>query len=72
MILRPRPVTHSIKLGFLYVEAGSLYHLIRGRWIPDGLHVWLGRYGVHLFWQRSPYARRITFDRRRRSGEGDS
>lgn len=53
----------NAKFGSLYIEAGSLYHLIRGRWIPDGLHIWLGRYGVHLFWQRSPYARRITLDR---------
>lgn len=49
-----------MKLGPLHVEVGSMKI---GRWgIPDGLHVWLGRRGLHAFWHHSPYQRRITFD----------
>lgn len=68
MTSRPR-LYRSIKFGSLSIEGASMFHLIRGRWVPDGLHIWLGRYGVHLFWRRSPYARRITFDRRPRDKE---
>lgn len=52
-----------LKLGRLDVEAGGLWHRRFGLWLPDGLHIWLGRRGVHLFWSRSPYMPRITFDR---------
>jgi hypothetical protein len=34
-----------------------------GVWIPDGLHTWFGRRGVHLFWHHSPHAARVSFDR---------
>lgn len=51
------------KLGALDVEAGGLWHKRRGVWIPDGLHVWLGNRGVHMFWARSRYMRRVTFER---------
>ena len=52
-----------LKLGPLDLEAGGLWHRRLGLWIPDGLHIWLGRYGVHMFWSRSRYMRRITFER---------
>lgn len=50
------------KLGALDVEAGGLRHKRLGVWIPDGLHIWLGRYGVHLYWARSPHMPRISFE----------
>lgn len=53
----------TLKLGPLYIEAGSLRHKRFGVWLPDGLHIWLGRRGVHLFWSASPHAARIEFDR---------
>lgn len=47
----------------LHIEAANLWHKRCGVWLPDGLHVWLNTYGVHLFWARSPHQRRVTFDR---------
>jgi hypothetical protein len=52
-----------VKLGPLDIEVGGLWHRRLGLWLPDGLHIWLGRYGVHIFWAGSPYMRRITFER---------
>lgn len=31
------------------VEGGS-YRRLFGRWWPDGIHVWAGPIGLHLFW----------------------
>ncbi len=47
----------------LHIEAGGSHRKVGRFWVPDGLHVWLGSRGVHLFWARSPYVRRVTFDR---------
>lgn len=46
------------------VEAGG-YRVKRGPvWIPDGLHIWVGRRGVHLFWSReSSRLGHVIFDR---------
>lgn len=51
-----------LKLGPLEIEAGGMYTRRLGLWLPDGLHIWLGRRGVHLFWHHSPYQRRVVFD----------
>jgi hypothetical protein len=51
------------KIGDLEVEAGGVRHRRLGVWWPDGLHIWLGSCGVHIYWSRSPYMPRITFDR---------
>jgi hypothetical protein len=53
----------NLRLGPLHVEAGGLLHRRFGRWIPDGLHIWLGSYGVHVYWARSRWGRRIEFAR---------
>ena len=52
-----------MRLGKLCIEAGRM-HVKRGPfWLPDGLHVWWGDRGVHLFWHYSPHMGRVTFDR---------
>ena len=38
----------------LHVEAGGIAHRVRGRWVRDGLHVWLGTRGWHVYWRRTP------------------
>ena len=47
----------------LHIEFGGRCVKRGPFWIPDGLHIWIGSRGVHMFWSRSPYQRRITFDR---------
>lgn len=59
----------NLKIGRLEVEAGGLYHKRLGIWIPDGLHIWYGWRGVHLYWARSPHMPRISFDRIDPKGE---
>lgn len=50
-------------LGRLDISAGGL-HVKRGPfWLPDGLHIWIGNRGVHLFWSYSKHMRRVVFDR---------
>jgi hypothetical protein len=50
------------KIGRLDVECGGMRVKRFGLWIPDGLHVWWGNRGVHLFWASSPYMPRVTFE----------
>lgn len=57
------------RLGPLDVEAGGVAHKRLGLWIPDGLHIWLGRRGVHMFWARSRYMPRVTFETAEEEGE---
>lgn len=46
-----------------HIEAGGLWHKIGPFWLPDGLHIWIGSRGVHLFWKRGSHdRRRIVFD----------
>jgi hypothetical protein len=52
-----------LKLGPLDVEGGTMRRKRLGLWLPDGLHIWLGSRGVHIFWAHSRYSRRIEFDR---------
>jgi hypothetical protein len=33
----------------LSVEGGT-YHRWFGRWWPNGVHFWIGPFGLHLFW----------------------
>lgn len=47
----------------LSVEVGGSRVKVGRFWIPDGLHIWIGYRGVHLFWHRSPYASRVMWDR---------
>ena len=58
------------KLGPLDIEAGGVRHKRVGVWWPDGLHIWLGSRGVHLFWSPSRYISRISFDRDTGGDEG--
>lgn len=46
----------------LSIEAGDLWHKKFGLWLPDGLHIWVNRWGVHLFWS-SASGKRVVFDR---------
>lgn len=50
-------------MGPVDVTFGSSRRLRWGRWWPDGLHVWVGRIGVHAYWASSPYMRRVKLDR---------
>lgn len=56
-----------MKLGPLFIEAGKMRVKRLGVWLPDGLHVWVGTRGVHVFWSGSPFRnqRRISFERLR-------
>jgi hypothetical protein len=48
----------------LHIEAGGLWHKVGPVRLPDGLHVWVGNRGVHLFWKRGALnRRRVVFDR---------
>jgi hypothetical protein len=47
----------------LHIELGGMSVRRFGLSIPDGLHVWVGSRGVHLYWHKSRYQRRVTFDR---------
>ncbi len=51
-----------MRLGKLDVSAGTNGVKRFGVWLPDGLHIWFGSRGVHLFWSGSPYQHRVTFD----------
>ena len=60
------------KLGPLDLEAGTMKVRRLGLWLPDGLHLWLGTRGVHLFWHSTPHVGRVTFERaEERTGDGD-
>jgi hypothetical protein len=51
------------KLGRFDFEAGTT-RVKRGPLsVPDGLHLWWGKRGVHLFWRKSKYAPRVMWDR---------
>jgi hypothetical protein len=52
-----------MKVGPLSIDFGSLKVRRFGFWIPDGLHIWIGHRGVHLWWHGSPYSGRVEFDR---------
>lgn len=56
-------VLAALKLCRLRIEAASMRVKRFGLWLPDGLHIWLGSHGVHLFWAYSPHKPRIEFDR---------
>jgi hypothetical protein len=36
-------------MSLVSLEGGS-YHRWFGRWLPSGVHVWIGPVGAHLFW----------------------
>ena len=44
----------NLEVGRLSVEAGGEYIRIGRFWVPDGLHVWWGARGFHLWVLRSP------------------
>ena len=48
----------------LHIEVGGM-RVRRGPfWLPDGLHLWYGDRGVHLYWHRGVGdPRRVIFDR---------
>jgi len=48
--------------GKLEIEAGGMARRRFRLWIPDGLHIWLGDRGVHLYWAHSPYMPRFNLD----------
>lgn len=53
----------ELMLGPLYVQVGgglSRWHRLV---LWDGLHLWWGGRGVHMFWERSPYMPRLTTGR---------
>lgn len=52
-----------VAIGPLDIEAGGMRVRRFGVWLPDGLHVWFGSRGVHLFWSKSEHAGRITVER---------
>jgi hypothetical protein len=53
----------KLALGRLDIQAGTGRVRVAGRfWLPDGLHLWWGGRGVHLFWRRSRFERRVMFD----------
>jgi hypothetical protein len=45
-------------VGKFDVEAGSMRHRVGRVWVPDGLHVWYGNRGLHLFWSGEPHVMR--------------
>lgn len=45
--------------GPLSIAFGGLRIKYCGVWLPDGLHLWWGKRGVHLFWSPGE-GRRIT------------
>jgi hypothetical protein len=49
-----------LRVGLLDVAVGGLYHRFGPLLIPDGLHLWWGNSGVHVFWRHSP---RVIWDR---------
>jgi len=51
------------KLGPLQIEVGGMQVHRFGSLIPDGLHIWAGRRGMHLFWHHSPHQGRVVFER---------
>jgi hypothetical protein len=51
------------KFGPIDLEAGTMKVRRLGLSIPDGLHLWFGTRGVHLFWHGSSHAGRVTFER---------
>lgn len=59
---RKDPKPRELHLGPLYVAAGGLWHKRFGRWLPDGLDIWVGGRGMHLYWARGE-GRRISFER---------
>jgi hypothetical protein len=42
-------------VGQLRVDAGGLLRRVWRFWIPDGLHIWWGNRGVHVFWSSHPH-----------------
>jgi hypothetical protein len=46
----------DIQVGGMKVKKGPF-------WIPDALHIWLNYRGVHLFWSKSEYGKRIEFSK---------
>lgn len=49
-------------LGPLNIEFGGVRHRVGPFWIRDGLHIWIGRRGVHLFWRSDPPLRHVEWD----------
>jgi len=58
-----------VKVACFDIEVGSLNHRVGRIWIPDGLHIWVGSRGVHLYWKHSVYERRVAFDRLTHKGK---
>ena len=50
-------------IGRFDCEFGTAWVRVGRVWLPEGLHLWWGDRGVHLYWRRSSYQRRIVFDR---------
>lgn len=52
-----------MRLGPLAIEWGGLQYKVGPFWLRDGLHLWWGDRGVHLYWHKHRTQRRIVFDR---------
>ena len=51
------------------ISAGGMRRRVGRFMVPDGLHVWIGSRGGHVYWGRSPLGdRRVTFDRDTEAG----
>lgn len=54
----------ALKVGKLDVQIGGMGVKRFGLMLPDGLHVWWGSRGVHLYWHRSEFQPgHVIFDR---------
>lgn len=52
-----------MNIGPIQIEAGGIRHGVGRFWVPDGLHIWVGLRGVHIYWSKSKWTRRVSFDR---------
>lgn len=52
----------SFNVGPLYIQAGGMTTKLGPLRLWDGLHLWWGAHGLHLFWSPSPFQKRISRD----------